>query len=150
MTEVTQRTDFECAYIMYMDVVDNDGVLRTNVPKLNAHHYKISVTVESREQKDVIIEFSKLTSIIKRHVPDGVFLYNENSDEDAAETAIATAFKTAGLDVQGKPFVISAENLVNDIAVRLQNFLNKFNYPDVIVRKVVLQETSNSSVTWTS
>ena len=149
MTEVTQRSEFECAYIMYTDKYDDALMIKRPVPELNAHHYVVSVTVTSKTDRDIIIEFKQFKSIVDQALPDGRFLYNRREDPNSAALIIAEGFKKAGVLPYEYDFVISTENLVNHIAQTIQSLLKILRYEDVIVTKVVLKETADSATTWT-
>ena len=149
MTEVTQRSEFECAYIMYSERYDDALMMKKRVPELNAHHYVVSVTVTSEADRDIIIEFKQFKSIVNQALPDGRFLYNGKEESNSAAYIIAEGFKKAGVLPYEYDFVISTENLVNHIAQTIQSLLKILRYEDVIVTKVVLKETADSATTWT-
>lgn len=149
MTELTQRSEFECSYIMYSEKYDDEIGIKRIVPDLNSHHYTVSVTVKSKSNRDVIIRFHELKSIMEQALPDGRFLYDMREDENSAARLVAEGFRKAGLLPYAYSFVISTENLVNHIAETVQSLLRIFKYDDVVVTKVVLKETADSATTWT-
>lgn len=148
MTELTQRCEFECAYIMYSTKYDDELRTYITVPELNAHHYTVSVTVASTEHTDMIIEFKDLRDIINHSLPDGRFLYNANDPDGSSARIIADAFEKANVLPYKYNFVITAENLVNKIANDIQEMLIVLRHEDVVVTKVVLKETADSATTW--
>lgn len=140
MVFVSQRLDFECAYLS--NVEDSTKLI------LNAHQYKIEVTVSGQSTNDkFVIEFSKLRQIIYSVVPDHYYLVDttrSSRDEDAIEAA----FINLGVYVRKCPYRICAENLCNDLAYRIQACLSDLCI-DAVVEEVKLKETTNSIATWT-
>lgn len=138
---VTQRDEFECAYLMSVD---------DNLPILHAHHYRVEVTVSRNDNSvghDVIIDFDRLRHYIRRVLPDKAFLYNGSEVGSSAENSIATEFKRFGIAVQSYLFTPSAENLAQHFATKLQSIFD-FEHLGIQVVEVKLRETANSYATW--
>lgn len=137
-TEVTQRGEFECAYLIDVD---------STYPIMNAHHYRIEVTVTGNKLNNgILLEFSKFKTLINEVTPNDCFIYNNTLSEGAEHELVQTMLKLNILPV-GYPFKISAENLVNHFAAILQTKLDTL-YPGIIVDNVKLRENNNSYTSW--
>lgn len=147
MVEVTQRTEFECAYFMYPQDSQGSPDYRMK-PMLNCHHYKVSVTAQGNCNRSVLIEFSKFKDIISEALPKNQFLYYSSCPQYSEEFSVSNVFQIAGNFATPCNFVVCAENLVTFIATEIQSRLNSEGFGDVTICKVVLQETANSSVSW--
>ena len=137
--DVTQRADFECAYLM-----KNFG----NQYKLNAHRYRIEVTVVNvRISEGVAIQFEDLQDILKSVVPDNCFVYSNEGEDSLYTNDLVQSFNRLGVRTVGYPFNICAENLVNYFASILQRRISE-KYPNVFVMECKLRESNDSYVSW--
>lgn len=136
-TEVTQRSDFECAYLV--DTTEH-------FPVMSAHHYRIEATVTGVSDNGIIIEFSNFKHLIDSVLPNNCFIYN-NTLVIGPEWELAKCMKKLNINPIGYPFMISAENLVNHLAASIQTQLDKL-HPGVILENVKLRETNNSYTSW--
>lgn len=134
LTLVSQRSHFQCAYIYYR----NEGMI------LNAHDYKIEVTVSSPDRiSPVIISFEDLKSVIAKSVPDHKFLARKDKSLDFSLIGVFTTFSPSICEVyEGE---ITAETLVNTIAHKIEENLSDFG---VLLWEVKLRESNDSYVTW--
>ena len=145
---VTQRSDFECSYLMKS--VESEYTV-TNRYVLNSHHYRVEVTVSSisdfnQENDDkCIITFEKLKSIVDSCLPDGCFIYSVDDDSDEMKN-LRRDLRIMGVKVTELYCLsVSAENLADSIARRIEDKLFK---EDVQLLEVKLRENSDSVVTW--
>lgn len=137
-TMVSQRAHFECAYIYKR----NDKYI------LNAHDYKVEVTVTSPNRvSPVIISFEDLKSAVVSALPHQKFLISnkEGSDNsiDLSLIGIFAQFDTGLYCVI--PDYICAETLVNYIASKIDDNLLEYG---CLLWQVRLIESSDSYVTW--
>ena len=137
-TLVSQRSHFECAYIY-----KRDGRYI-----LNAHDYKVEVTVTSPDRvSPVIISFEDLKSAVVSALPHQKFLISnkEGSDNliDLSLTAVFARFDRGLYCVI--PDYICAETLVNYIASRIESNLAEYG---CLLWEVKLRESADSYVTW--
>lgn len=140
-TLVTQRDEFECAYVM---------AIGDEPPILHSHHYRVEVSVsgdQRLEDHNVIIEFDEFKKLIKSVLPDNAFVYNSTDSGSDVEHSIAKTMIDCNIKVVKYDFTPSAENLVMYLATILQQLLNKCA-PGVTVIEVKLRETANSFATW--
>lgn len=141
-TIVTQRSEFECGYIMRME---------NNQLQFHSHHYKIEVSVSGNqriEDNGFILEFSQFKKLLNSVLPDHMFLYNcDTGTNSVEETNISNAMICNGLPVKELTFSPSAENLVNYIVDELQC---KFNAicPGVTIVDAKLRESNDSFAQW--
>lgn len=136
-TCVTQRDEFNACYVMSV----------AGQPMLNAHHYRIEVTVSGEQRfidHGVVIEFDALKRIVRSVLPNSSFLHYV---EDHQNRAIFDAFMRRGVSVKSYSFPLSAENLANYFAEEIQRILDT-KYPGVRVTGLKLRENSNSFVSW--
>lgn len=137
-TMVSQRAHFECAYIYKR----NDKYI------LNAHDYKVEVTVTSPDRvSPVIISFEDLKSAVVSALPHQKFLISnkEGSDNsiDLSLTGVFAQFDRGLYCVI--PDYICAETLVNYIASKIDDNLSEY---DCLLWQIRLIESSDSYVTW--
>lgn len=137
-TMVSQRAHFECAYIYKR----NDKYI------LNAHDYKVEVTVTSPDRvSPVIISFEDLKSAVVSALPHQKFLISnkEGSDNsiDLSLTGVFAQFNRGLYCVI--PDYICAETLVNYIASKIDDNLLEYG---CLLWQVRLIESSDSYVTW--
>lgn len=140
-TVVSQRDEFECAYIM--SIAESE-------PILHAHHYRVEVTVSGNQRltdHGIILEFDEFKQYLRKVLPDNSFLYDLSADLNDNGRIIATQLESLGIKTVGCVFSPSAENLTAFIAEELQCVLNK-SAPGVVVVEVKLRETANSFATW--
>lgn len=137
-TMVSQRAHFECAYIYKR----NDKYI------LNAHDYKVEVTVTSPDRvSPVIISFEDLKSAVLSALPDHKFLIsNKEGSDNSIDLSLTSVF--AQFD-KGLYYVIPdylcAETLVNHIACKIDENLKEYN---CLLWQVRLIESADSYVTW--
>lgn len=140
-TLVSQRDEFECAYIMSIG---------DSPPILHAHHYRVEVAVSGNQRlidHGIVIEFDKFKHYLRSVLPNNAFLYDSTSEYNDAGRTIATELLNLGIQTVACPFIPSAENLAGYIARELQSILNRAA-PGVTVVEVKLRETANSFATW--
>ena len=134
LTLVSQRHHFQCAYIYR----------RNNKLILNAHEYKIEVTVSSPDRiSPVIISFEDLKSVISKSVPDNKFLLRNDNSLDLSLIGIFQTFVPSIYQIYSEE--ITAETLVNAIAHKIEENLSDFG---VLLWEVKLRESNDSYVTW--
>lgn len=140
-TIVTQRSDFECCYIMKM----HDEL------QIHSHHYKIEISVsgdQRMEDNGVILEFSQFKSILDSVLPDHMFIFNSDSNSNCIEEVnVANAMVCNRIPVKELEFSPSAENLVNYIVNEFQWKLNTI-FPGVVVVDAKLRESNDSFAQW--
>ena len=137
---ITQRSEFECSYIMYSA---QEGY------QFNSHNYKIEVTVSGEpDNNGVILPFKKFKQCIDEVLPNNSFIFNSNECSDSPSVQIADILKCNDVSASpiGYPFSICAENLVQYFAMRIQSLLDH----RLEVTEVKLRETNNSYVSWKS
>ena len=140
MVEVSQRAEFECAYL--------SSVEDSNKLMLNAHQYKIEVTVlnSANGNTEPVIEFAELKKVIRRVLPDKYFLI-DSTRKNLDERAIEAALVNLGVPIRHCTYPICAENICDDLAHRIQVILSD-EYKGIFIEEVKLRETSSSIVTW--
>ena len=138
---VTQRLEFECCYISNR--------------KLNAHRYRIEVTVsgEDRYLEDgVVIEFTKFREYIQHVVPAGKFVVGKfgysGESEELAVRDVSRAMANCGILTQ-EYAEASCERMCEEIAHQLQQEFY-IAEPGLIVEEVKLREDSQSFAVWTN
>ena len=134
--ETTQKVEFSVSYLT-----------TTPYKRFDGYRYRIEVTVSSDShisENGVVIEFSKLQSLIKSILPDHRYIYCK-ADVEGCE--IANTLENIGISSVGYDFVISAENLVKYFAGAIQHSLYEC-YPGCIVEDVKLLENANSYTRW--
>lgn len=140
-TLVSQRGEFECAYVMSID----------NSPSiLHAHHYRVEVAVSGDQRLSdygIVIEFDEFKRYIQDVLPDNAFLFNQCAGSTDPGNIIASKLQEMGIKTVPCLFNPSAENLAEFIAVQLQFILDR-QAPGVTVVEVKLRETANSFATW--
>lgn len=137
-TLVSQRAHFECAYIYKR----NDQYI------LNAHDYKVEVTVTSPDRvSPVIISFEDLKSAVVSALPHHKFLIsNEDGLDNSIDLSLTSVFAQFDRSLYCViPDYICAETLVNYIASKIDNNLKAYN---CLLWQVRLIESSDSYVTW--
>lgn len=130
---VSCRAEFESAYI-------RDG-------ELNAHRYRIEVTVDGDgpyNQSGQVIDYRSLLKYVKRVVPDKCYLVSTTSTQ--FEQA-AASIRDCGVTVHTVPHYLSIERICQGIADELQDILNRHEY-GVRVVEVKLRETADCFATW--
>lgn len=131
---VSCRTEFESAYI-------RDG-------ELNAHRYRIEVTVDGDgpyNQSGQVIDYRSLLKYVKTVVPDKCYLVSTTSTQFEQEAA--SAIRNCGVIVHTVPYYLSIERICQGIADELQDILNRHEY-GVRVVEVKLRETADCFATW--
>ena len=138
---VTQQIEFECCYIAKK--------------RLNAHRYKIEVTVsgEDRYTKDgIVIDFESLRSYIREVVPDNKFVLGKYGYESDAEEQkvyqVSRAMADCGIMTQ-QFSETSCEVICEEIAHQLQQEFY-IREPGLIVEEVKLRENAQSYAVWTN
>lgn len=132
-TLVTRRASFECAYFYK----------RNGKTTLNAHEYKIEVTVGAPDRVSaVVISFEELKEAINRSLPKNKILLSRCDDLDS-ELMIVLERYDVPYDLTMD--YICAETLVNVIAQKIEDNLSDYG---VILWEVKLRENSDSIVTW--
>lgn len=141
ITKITQRSHFECAYIM-----DVSGF----TPLLNCHDYKIEATAFDPNQKSAtIISFERFKRIIDECIPDHKFLLNskhlelENSLSRKIQNAFSSTYNRDMYTVVD--FDICAETLVNWLAKSIDSRLNDLG---IRLLELKLRESNDSFSTW--
>lgn len=135
---MSQICSFTCAYISNV----------TGVRTLNAHNYRVEVTVSASDRvSPVIIPFEELQECIESCLPDKHFLY-DMCTESGPELDVVRALKNCAIPTKGFASTVTAETIVNRLARDIQNELDSNDRTDVLVRKVKLREDSNSYATW--
>lgn len=134
LTLVSQRSHFQCAYIYYR----NEHMI------LNAHDYKIEVSVTSPDRvSPVIISFEDLKAVIAKSVPDHKFILRKDKSLDLSLIGVFTTFSPYICEMYEGD--ITAETLVNTIAYNIEQNLSDFG---VLLWEVKLRESNDSYVTW--
>lgn len=136
--EAIQRAEFSCAYMSSI----------SQIPKFNACHYKVEVTVstKSNEAVDLVISYSDMTKYLNRILPDNTFMISTDIRVDEFATLYDT-FEALGVKVLKLSYAITSENLASAIANTLQSLLDKDEL-DLAVTEVKLKETNSSTVRW--
>lgn len=137
-TMVSQRAHFECAYIYKR----NDKYI------LNAHDYKVEVTVTSPDRvSPVIISFEDLKSAVVSALPHHKFLVsNKDGCDNSIDLSLTGVFAQFDRSLYVViPDYICAETLVNYIAAKIDKNLSEYN---CLLWQVRLIESSDSYVTW--
>lgn len=137
-TMVSQRAHFECAYIYKR----NDKYI------LNAHDYKVEVTVTSPDRvSPVIISFEDLKSAVVSALPHQKFLIsNKDESDNSIDLSLTGVFAQFDRGLYCSiPDYICAETLVNYIATKIDKNLAEYN---CLLWQVRLIESPDSYVTW--
>ena len=137
-TLVSQRSHFECAYIYK----------RNGKYILNAHDYKVEVTVTSPDRvSPVIISFEDLKSAVISALPNHKFLISNEEDYDnSVDLSLASVFATFDRGLYCViPDYICAETIVSYIASKIDANLAEYN---CLLWQVRLIESADSYVTW--
>lgn len=135
---VSQRAHFECAYIYKR----NDKYI------LNAHDYKVEVTVTSPDRvSPVIISFEDLKSAVVSALPHHKFMVsNKDGCDNSIDLSLTRVFAQFDRSLYVViPDYICAETLVNYIAAKIDKNLSEYN---CLLWQVRLIESSDSYVTW--
>ena len=137
--QVTHRASFECAYMYKED---------TGKFSLNAHEYKVEVTVSGNKPSEdsILISFEELRKLLL--LPDKYFLFSAIDSNRDAE-AIQAAFVNLGVKVKEVFFPLCAENICNYIAYVFRNTLEA-THQELHLDTVKLREDASSIVTWTN
>lgn len=135
--EAIQRAEFSCAYMSSI----------SQIPKFNACHYKVEVTVstKSNEDVDLVISYSDMTKYLNRILPDNTFMIPDIQVDEFA--TLYDTFEALGVKVLKLSYAITSENLASAIANTLQSLLDKDEL-DLAVTEVKLKETNSSTVRW--
>lgn len=134
---VTQRTEFECCYLIPPHSVE-------------AHRYRVEAEVKAPqryEDEKCVMRFETLKELLKGCVPDGCFIYDVNQVH-SFPYKIGVAIGNEGYPTCALKYPISAETICATIAAKLQDRLT-FLYPGVTLESVKLRETGDSFVSWT-
>lgn len=147
---VTQRCEFECAYIMEKDL-SKDYILGDEPEEgfeLNCHRYKVEASVMSNKDSNIVVEFGKLKQYLQATLPDKCFLSSASGERLPGELSVISGLKSLGISVIELYFPLSAENLVTYIAEQLQLLLTRAYDNCVTVVSVKLRENNDSFVEW--
>ena len=134
MVETTQRSHFECCYLM----------LEQGYRVLHAYDYKVEVTVRSMDKS--LLLFKDLKQIIDSCIPHNSFLY---FNSDTTGRSIGEYLHQLGISSKSYNCQINAENLVDSIAYDIKKSIdNVYNrtHVDVELLEVKLRETADSFV----
>ena len=147
LVTVTQRSEFECSYLMKET---KDDYMKNSHYVLNSHNYRIEVTVasytrDSQDSDKCIITFEKLKSIVDSCLPDGYFIYSVDDDSEEMKNLVRD-LKIMGVKVtELYRLSVSAENIVDSIA---RSISDKLDNEGVQLVEVKLRENPDSVVTW--
>ncbi len=137
--EIIQRAEFSCGYMSSM----------SQLPKFNACHYKVEVTVCSKHKGydiDLVISYSDMKKYLDKILPNNAFMIS--TDIDVPEFNILyDTFKRLGVRVAKVDYTITSENLATAIANTLQTIMDDDKL-DLVVTEVKLKETNSSTVRW--
>lgn len=147
---VTQRCEFECAYIMEKDL-SKDYILGDEPDEgfeLNSHRYRVEASVVSSKDSNIVVEFRKLKQYLQAVLPDKCFLSSASGERLPGELSVISGLKSLGISVIDLYFPLSAENLVTYVAEQLQLLLTRAYDSCVTVVSVKLRENNDSFVEW--
>lgn len=136
--EIIQRAEFSCGYMSSI----------SKLPKFNACHYKVEVTVCDKYHRDLdlLISYSDMKTYLDRILPDNTFMISEDIDVPEFKILYDT-FKSLGAKVAKVNYAITSENLACAVANTLQTILD-IDSTDLEVVEVKLKETNSSTVRW--
>ena len=138
LVTVTQRSEFECSYLMKET---NDDYMKNGHYTLNSHNYRIEVTVasytrDSQDNDKCIITFEKLKSIVDSCLPDGYFIYSVDDDSEEMKNLVRD-LKIMGVKVT-ELYRLSVARSISE----------KLDREGVQLVEVKLRENPDSVVTW--
>lgn len=134
MVETTQRSHFECCYLM----------IENGYKVLHAYDYKVEVTVRSIDKS--LLLFKDLKQIIDSCIPKNSFLYFNN---DPVGRSAGEYLYQLGISTKSYNHQITAENLVDSIAYDIKKLIDDIynrTHTDVELLEVKLRETADSFV----
>lgn len=137
--EIIQRAEFSCGYMSSS----------SKLPKFNACHYKIEVTICSKYKRkdiDLVISYSDMKNYLDKVLPNNAFMVSTDIDVPEFDILYDT-FKRLGVRVAKVDYTITSENLATAIANTLQIIMDNDGL-DLAVIEVKLEETNSSTVRW--
>lgn len=142
-TQITQRADFECSYILPL----------FNRYELHSHRYRIEVTVEGPQRLEdfgMVLEFDRFKSILNTILPNRSFIYQAGEIGDCFDVhlnRVVSELNRLNIRLYSVPMAPTVENLCSHFASELQSVLDS-QEPGVRVVNLKLRESTDSFASW--